>query len=365
MHLRTLFAASLCSLSVVCPLSAQLPPRPPVAPASQPAPPPKPLKDEDTAKLLAQITEMSKKLDEDKFGHNAKLIRDLREAGTSGEKAFALWLDAIKEVDYAQKNRTASEFADWKRNQTKDADRERDAGLQLHVQWLTVVLMYSNARTDTAKSEAIVLAGAFVDTVVDRMQKNEGKLGRQAYEDVLNGVIAKYLKLESSLTKAENTAFVPADVDGIYEHMILPFYREAGNASALMGSWTKRIEQQTALAASHKSAAAKEKFTAEKLPDLRWGQARDMFKLGQEETASQQMLAILRASMAHKNASRWMDEMIALLKKEEMPEPSKVSPSTPAPETPAPTGGGPARQPGKGPFPGGKFPGGGGGGKGR
>src|SRR5262245_39168065 len=105
MHLRTLLAASLCTFCAAGPLSAQLPPRPATVPTAPPAPPPKPLKEDDTAKLLAQLAEMSKKLDEDKFGYNAKLIRQLKEAGATSDKSFALWLDAVKDVEYDQRNK--------------------------------------------------------------------------------------------------------------------------------------------------------------------------------------------------------------------------------------------------------------------
>jgi len=223
------------------------------------------------------------------------------------------------------------------------------------VQWLTIVVMHCNARNDDAKKEAIASAMAFVETLVDRTQKNDGSLGRQAHEDVMSGVIAKFLKLETSVTRAENTAFVPADVDSIYDNMILPYLRDSKNVSALIQAWAKRIEQQTAIAAAFKGPAAKEKFTTEKLPDLRWGQARDMFQIGQEESAAQQMMSILRSNMGHKHAQRWLDEFTALIKKEELPETPKVSPNAPPPETPSGT---PAREPGKGPFPGGRFPGG-------
>ena len=334
MHLRTLLAAC-CALAVPAPLCAQLPHRAPAAPAPQPAPPPKPIKEEEVAKLLAQLAEMTKTLDEQKYGRNATVIRELREAGTSGDKSFALWLDCMKDVEYDQKGKTATEFAEWKRRQTKDANRERDAALQLQVQWLTIVLMDCNARTETARGEAIAAAVTFLDTVVDRIKKADGRLEGHASESVLSSVFARHYKLETTVTQRDGGATVPGDVDAIYERMILPFYREAKMATSLMQAWTKRIEQQTTIAAAFKFIEAKEKFTAEKLPDLRWGQARELFQLGQEETAVQQMLALLKANMAHRNATRWMEELTALLKKEELPAPVPTkSPNEPPPAAP-------------------------------
>jgi hypothetical protein len=352
MQLLTFFAATLCLLTGASSVCAQLPPRTPAAPTPQAPPPPKPLKEDETTKLLVQLADMTKTLDEQKYGYNARIIRELREAGTSGDKAFALWLDCVKDVDYDQKGRSATEFAEWKRRQTKDADRERDAALQLQVQWLSIVLMHANARNEATKNEAVVAAVTFLDTVVECIRKADGRLSGHANENVLSSVFGRHYKLESSVTRMDGGAYVPGDLDGIYDRMILPFYREAKMATNLMQAWTKRIEQQTAIAASFKFIEAKEKFTAEKLPELKWGQAVELFRLGQEEPAAQQMLGILRANMAHKNAVRWMEEMTALLKKEELPEPPppQKSPNEPPPETPPANG---PREPGKSPFPGG------------
>jgi len=358
MSIRPLLTAAVCALTLHTPLRAQLPPKPPVAPAPQPAPPPKPLKDEDTAKLLEQIAQMSKTLDEQKFGYNARVIRELRDAGASADKSFALWLDAMKNVEYDQRGRTATEFAEWKRRQTKDANRERDAALQLQVQWLAIVLMHNNARTEAARAEAIAGAVAFLETVVDRIQKGDGRLDDQVRGNVLNSVFAKHYKLDTTVTSQGGGAYAPNDLDGIYEGMILPYYRDAKLATSLMQAWSKRIEQETAIASSFKFIEAKEKFTAERLPELRWGQSVELFKLGQEETAAQQMVALIKANMSHRNASRWMQELTALLKDEEIaaaesPKPAPVEAPPPPPPAsgergPRPFGpGGPGNRPGR------------------
>ena len=275
MHHRTFVTAAICSLAAAVWVPAQLAPRTPSAPAPQPAPPPKLLKEEDIAKRIAELAELDKTIDESKYGHNAKIIKELREAGTSGEKSFSLWLDCCKDVDFDQRGKTMTEYSEWKRRQTKDPDHERDAEKQMQVQWLTIVLMQANARTDGAKAEAIGSAVAFVDVVVERMQKADGKMGGAMNENVLSSVFGRHFKLDATVSKSEGGAYSPGDVDSIYERMILPYYREAKQASNLMQAWTKRIAQQTAIASSPRFKEAREKFEAEKLPELRWGQARE------------------------------------------------------------------------------------------
>ena len=334
MHCRTLLITAVCSLAAVCSTPAQLPPRPPSAPKPQPAPPPRIIKEEDIAKALAQLESIGKTLDEQKFGHNAKIIKELREAGMSGEKSFALWLDCLKDVDYDQQGRSAGDFAERRRRETKDPNRDRDGELQMQVQWLSIVLMDANARTEAARSEAVAAAVQFVDNLVGRIQKADGRMGGAASQNVLQSVFAQHYKLDATV-KNKSGALVPGDVDAIYDNMILSFYRDTKQSSSLMQAWAKRIEQQTAIAGSFKFVEAKEKFTVEKLPELRWGQARDLFKLGQEEPATQTMLSLIKANMAHRRAQSWIEELTALLKREEeLPATAAPAPGTTAPATP-------------------------------
>ena len=340
MHHRTLLITAVCSLAAVFPAPAQLAPRPPAAPVPQPAPSPKIIKEEDIARALAQLESIGKTLDEQKFGHNAKIIKELRDAGMSGEKSFALWLDCVKDVEYDQRGKSVTEFSERKRRETKDPNRERDGELQMQVQWLSIVLMDANARTEGARGEAVSAAVLFVDNLVGRIQKADGRMGGAASQNVLQSVFAHHYRLDATVKK-EGGALVPGDVDSIYENMILPFYRDTKQATSLMQAWAKRIDQQTAIAGSFNYVEAKEKFTTEKLPELRWGQARELFKLGQEEPAAQTMLSLIKSNLAHRRAQQWIEELTGLLKREDE-LPAAAAPKPPVPSAPAPP---PAEEP--------------------
>lgn len=372
MILRAFVITTVCFLAVAGPASAQLPPRPAPAPVPQPAPPPKPLKEGDDAKLLEQLEQMAKALDEQKFGHNASIIKELREAGLTADKSFNLWLDCMREVEYDQKGKTMAEFSEWKRKLTKEPNHDRDAEFQSEVQWLAIVLMDANARTEAARADTITAAMLFVDTLVDRTgrvdrEKPDGRgrpdgrgvggPGGGINESVLSSVFAKHYKLDATVSKRETGAYSPGDVDAIYDKMILPFFREAKQAANLMNAWQKRINQQTAMAEAQHFKEAKEQFVAEKLPVLRWGQAHELFTLGQEETAAQTMLSLIRANMSHRNASNWIEELKALVKKEKPPATQPVpengnSSAKPTPVTPPPPDGAPAPKGPKEPPPG-------------
>lgn len=318
---------------------AQLPPKAAGAPAPQAAPPAKLLDDAAAARLLAQLEEVNRSMEEKKYGYNSGIIRDLRDAGSSGDKAFGLWLDCMKLLEFEERGRSGADFSEWKRNQTKSANNERDASLQLQVQWLTVVVMDANARTPAARAEVVSSAVSYIDNLLVFMKKNDGK--GVPGGDVIGSVFGRRYKLDVTVGRQEGGATRdPGDIGGIYESVIFPYYRENRMASSLMQAWTKRITQETEAAAAPGFREAEEKFVAERLPRLRWGQMRELFALGQQETAAASMLAHIKSNMAHREAGNWIEELRNLLANESKPAtaPAKAPAAavTPAPaETPA------------------------------
>ena len=315
---RARLAAAALTLGVVS-AHAQLPPRNSApAPAAQPAPTPKLLDDAAAAKLLAQLEDVSKTMEEKKYGYNSGIIRDLRDAGSSADKAFNLWLDCTKVIEFDEAGRTATEFSEWKRNQIKSTSNERESVLQMQVQWLTIVVMDANARTESARAEVVAAAANYIDTVLAHLKKTDGKSNLGG--DVVNSVFGRRYKLDITVGRKEGgTTHNPGDIGGIYETLVFPYYRRNKMASSLMQAWTRRISQESEAAATAGFREATERFTTERLPQLKWGQMREMFGLGQQESAGASMLAHIKTNMAHRDAPQWITELRSLLAEEETP----------------------------------------------
>ena len=315
---RARLAAAALTLGVVS-AHAQLPPRNSApAPAAQPAPTPKLLDDAAAAKLLAQLEDVSKTMEEKKYGYNSGIIRDLRDAGSSADKAFNLWLDCTKVIEFDEAGRTATEFSEWKRNQIKSTSNERESVLQMQVQWLTIVVMDANARTESARAEVVAAAVTYIDSVLAHLKKTDGKSNLGG--DVVNSVFGRRYKLDITVGRKEGgTTHNPGDIGGIYETLVFPYYRRNKMASSLMQAWTRRISQESEAAATAGFREATERFTTERLPQLKWGQMREMFGLGQQESAGASMLAHIKTNMAHRDAPQWITELRSLLAEEETP----------------------------------------------
>lgn len=297
------------------------------APAAGPA---KPLKDEDLDRIIKQLAAIEANLQGTRSSHNTGLLSQLREAGAAEEKAFALWLDATKEIDFEEKGKSTVEFLDWKRGRGKEMHNAAFmTAVRLQCKYLAVLIVYSNALTDSSRAEAIAGAVAYLDDLASSAQKLGNRMD-ELNRSVLDGVIAKHLKLDASIATTGNDANRPGNLQKIYEKAILPYYREKGMTSQLLAAWQKLISQETLMVEAEKVPEKLETFKKERLPVLKWRQAREMYDAGQEESAAAAMLAVINANLGHKQAGAWIGEMTELLKAKREGAAAKIPPVGPA-----------------------------------
>jgi hypothetical protein len=317
----------------------------PATPASggTPVPGGRPLKDEDTDRLLKQLADIQTTLQGKRNSYNSTILTQLKEAGNSEEKSFQLWLDATKQFDWDEQGKTATEFAEWKRTKGKELHNPQFmTGVRLEVQYLAVLIVYSASQTDTdaPKAEAIAAAVAYLDDLTASARKLNGKLDN-LNRNVLDGVIAKHLKLDASIPKAKNEAYRPGNVYEIYDRAIFPYYREKGLTTSLITGWQKLMDQEKAMVEAEKIPEKLEAFTKDRLPVLKWGMAREMYNAGQEDTGMAAMLGLIRGNMGGKQTTGWISEMTDLLKaKKEKALADAAAAFPPAAPIPAPASAG-------------------------
>lgn len=283
-------------------------------------------------RLLKQLADIEATLQGKRNSYNNTILTQLKEAGNSEEKSFQLWLDATKQFDWDEQGKTATEFAEWKRTKGKELHNPQFmTAVRLEVQYLAVIIVYSGALTDSAKGEAISAAVAYLDDLASSARKLNGKLDN-LNRNVLDGVIARHLKLDASIPKAKNEAYRPGNVFEIYDRAIFPYYRDKGQVSALVAAWQKLISQETAMVEAAKVPEKLETFNRERLPVLKWGMAREMYNAGQEDTGMAAMLGLIKANLGNRNAAGWISEMSALLKTKK----EQALASTPLAPSPSP-----------------------------
>lgn len=333
----------LFPLFIACPAvtHAGLPLKPAAEP-TVPETPAKPLTGDSTRKLLTQLKEIDESLHGKRSAYNASLLPKLQDAGNNDDKAFALWLDATKDQDFEAQGKTATEFSDFRNGKAKELRLNAGFTTQLRLQcrFLALIILQCDAESDSERLEVVNGATAYLEDYMGSAKKM-GDHQEEIRRGVLDSVIAKHLKLDVSARKKEGpAAYTPGNLGEIYNQMILPHYREKRAAAAISAAWSKRIAQETTLVELTKIPEQLEKFQKEKLPDLKWGQARDLFQAGQQEPAAAAMVALIKSNLGHRNTAAWIEELSSLVKEAAeltpAPLPATISQAPGTSPTPAP-----------------------------
>lgn len=294
---------------------AGLPVRAPSA-APSATTPEAPLTKDSTGKLLAELEEIDASLRGKRTSYNAGLLPRLNEAAASQDKAFSLWLEATKEQDFELEGRSATEFSDFRNGKAKDL-RGKDSfttQLRLQCRFLALVILQAEAETDAERLTVVQGAMAYLEDYVGAAKKLQGSQ-EELRRSALSSVIARHLKLDISARREQGpAAYNAGDIGEIYQQMILPYYKEKRTASAIAAAWSRRIAQETALIDLNKVPEQLEKWQKERLPELKWAQARDLFEAGQEESAATAMVGIIKANLAHRGTAGWIRELNSLIK---------------------------------------------------
>lgn len=357
-----LSASFLCA-TLVLPLSTSLPgqttPSIPGAPApaeSAPKPGGAALTDKAAADLLRSLNDIATQLDTAKNRHTATALEAFKAAMLSDDKAYSLFMDCKKKVDFDDKGRTGGEWGDYKRRDDTKAlhEPEYTAMLKLQLQWLVLTIQAANASTETSYGFVVSQVPAFLEAA-QAAWKRMGPARRELYTDVVGSVYGRYYELDKVMEKRTGWCTVPGDLDQICEQTILPYLRGKRNAVMLQNAWQKRIafdaerieiEQRDGAAGNNNNRDPRVRsggnrneerlirFREEKLPRLQWGMFKDLFLAGNEAATGPQMLAHIRSNLGHKDATGWIEEFSRLLKHEPPAGAAAKNPPPPAAAVP-------------------------------
>jgi hypothetical protein len=290
----------------------------------------------------------------------------VKAAAASGERAVALWKDAVKAVQFEGAEDETTKLRQWK-DSTGEAlnSKEAQAAARLHMIWLYYTLQH---QAGVPRKDLLPLVIDYTNQLsahgqsmesfshdLDRQrEKNTGGKGgarrdtnedaavKRAQESILNtpvsgSPVAKYLGLEdimprgsgqnermarsvarllgTSAPKAEDDAWpmTPGDLDGIHRAIILPEYRAAKDPR-ILEYWDFVIKRETDAVAKRNNDYEQQRFQQIRRSELLWSRAEDMLAIGLKNRAILEMVAVLKANPIHPSASAWMGQIESLVK---------------------------------------------------
>ncbi len=264
-------------------------------------------------------------------------IQAYRAAMGSDEAAFSLYMNCVEKVDFTDRNRSARDFREWRRNNdNRLGDPAFRRALRHQLRWLVLTLQATN--DDADRRELASNAQDIIDSIVNDASNLTG------HENILNqsvtaSVFARAYDIGG--IEVEDWVLAPGRIPAIYDEIIMPQHRIARRADALRDAWTRRIQQQTRLADEWSSAdndrgrrigMARDQrsedyqsFVTEQLPQLQWQMEVDVFQHGDPAGAAPRMLAHISRHAGHSKVRDWVEEFESLLTVRDSPSGSEES----------------------------------------
>jgi hypothetical protein len=332
----------------------------------------------DTAQVLDALAKLKAQNEATIKQRRSSAYDIVKAAAASGDKAVALWKDAVKATQFDGADDETSKMRQW-RDSTGEAlnSKEAHAAAKLHMVWLfytlqhhagvsrkellPLVIDYTNQLS--AHGQTMENFGESLDKQKERAASGKGGARRDAAEDtaikraqegllntpVSSSPVAKYLGLEDILPrgagqndrmarsvakllgagapKQQDDAWpmTPGDLDGIHRSIILPEYRETRDPR-ILEYWDFVIKRETDGVTKRGVDYEQQRFQQIRRPELLWSRAQDLREIGLKNRAILEMLAVIKANPVHPQAKEWIAEVQSLV----APSPGGGAPAAPA-----------------------------------
>jgi hypothetical protein len=272
-------------------------------------------------------------------------------AAASNEKAAAYWTSAVMAVQFAGVDHESTAAREWLKGEGEGLKTKEGANAaRLHLVWLGLTLQHSSgAETSkllpniidfTKQLEADEAATGRLAEQIDKAKAGAAKrpgVNKALAEDthakkmhdtilktaVASSPVAQSLQIADILgdagkrkKKGDDGAAawesVPGNVNGIYQAIILPEFRESKDPR-LMDYWDMMLRKnQESLYAGMPAFDERQKTQIER-PKIMWDRTQDMLIIGLRNRAITEMFNLIKAYPQHPDAAGWISKLEAIL----------------------------------------------------
>lgn len=278
------------------------------------------LTDTDRELLLERLEKIQKEADSTADARFRGAVSAFNSAMASNDAAIDLYLKCEEKVNFEEMKRKSSDFREWKRsNSDKLSDFGFRMALRQQLRWLVLTLEAASEKPD--RDKLAMEAAKIVESIVG--QAEELLPHRSVLQQAVTGsVFARAYDING--LKVEEWPLAPAQIDAIYDQVLLPPLRRPDRIPSLRAAWQKRMVHESVLAdqwsrspggntRSGERAPEYDKFVSDKLPRLRWEAEVDAFKAGDERAGALRMLKHIEENLSHEAAPTWASEFSGLL----------------------------------------------------
>lgn len=334
----------------------------------------------DTAQVVELLGKLKKQQQLALQQRRATAFEMIKGVVGNGEKAAALWKEAVKSVQFEGAEDEQAKLRAW-RDSAGDTfnSKEVQNAARLHLTWLFYTLQF---KAGVKKKDLLPLVIEYTNQLVadgqtmeshdaqlqkEKEREASGKNGgrradekpiKQMHDSILNAAVsdspvAKYLGLEDVLPRAaskedrmaksvakllggtkapvaadESWPMAPGDLEAIQQAIILPEYRLTKDPR-ILDYWDRVLTREGELVAKRKIDYEEKRFVTVRRPEILWSRAEDFYKIGLTNRAITEMVAILRGNPVHPRVEGWISQLEGMLASGTKPSPAPSAADAP------------------------------------
>ena len=285
----------------------------------------------------------------------------------SPKATYEFYMESRKKLDFDDAGKRESDWREW-RDANEDRLKEPDhlKARQFQLRYLALTTQASDA-DDSERGKVVADLMSFLDEMTAAAPGIADHLG-VLRGSVLNSTFARRMKLDLTVDPDIPWIMTPISVAKIYDTTVLPYYRDGRSSSKISGAWDRRISHEAKLATipsmggrgggsigvgdlagidsddigemvkrfrrgrgssreqereerredERQTKEGVEAFRDVRLPELKWGKARDALFFGTDRNGSlRAMTALVKENLNHEGAREWLDELTIFAKQTE------------------------------------------------
>ena len=274
-------------------------------------------------------------------------------AAASNESAAAFWTNAVLAVQFAGVDHQTTAVRDWLKGEGEGLKAKEGANAaRLHLVWLGLTIQHS-AGAETKQllpsiidfTKQLEVDDAAIGRVAEQIDKvkaagvakrpaaskalAEDTHAKKMHDSILktpvsNSVVVRSLQIAEILgdsgrrkKKGDDTQDsgwepVPGNVNGIYNAIILPEFRDTKDPR-LMDYWDMMLRKSQESIYAGMPAFDERQITQVNRPAMLWARAQDMLLIGLKNRAITEMFNLIKAYPQHPAAPQWISQFEQIL----------------------------------------------------
>lgn len=258
----------------------------------------------DAKSMLASLQDIKQKQAASAKSQLVQTISDFTAASADDGAALDFYVEAVRVTQFVGQPHEQTAFRDWKK---EEMPKLKPAAIRTALRYTMLSLQRAAGATDDQIFPVLLAyaqdTAAILPTIDDQEIVKRG---------VAENIFTRWYNIGGQLSGLDNWEAVPANIDGMYEKILLPVMRK-NRDPRLLQYWDDKILDEKGKAAVATAAFSTDRFNLTRRPSLLWSRAEDEIVLGMRDQGISDMYNLVKAFPAHPDAGKWIPELEGLL----------------------------------------------------